>query len=268
VAEEVRLETPWGEPSDAYRVGDLSGVPIAVLLRHGPGHRIPPQALNNRANVWGFKKLGCDALLSTREGGSMKESVRPSDVVIPAQFVDLARSKASSFFDEGAVAEVSMARPFCPHLGALIEMSARGLGGDLGIHPRGTLLSIDGPHSSSRAESILYRSWGVDVIGTTLAAEARLSREAEICYASAVLVTGFDSWRDEEAPAAVEAVIAVLKANARSAVGILSEAARRVDPCRACGCRNALGSALVTLPSDVPPPVRDRLALLTEKYWT
>jgi 5'-methylthioadenosine phosphorylase len=262
--EEIRLETPWGEPSDAYVVGQLSGVPVALLARHGPGHRIPPQSLNHRANVWGFRRLGCDALLATADGASMKEALRPADVLVPDQFVDAGGPHGRSFFDEGAVALVSMAEPFCPELAAAMAAGARGAGAR--AHAAGTFLSVDGPQRSTRAESSLYRSWGVDVVGRGVAAEAKLCREAEICYAAAVLVNGFDSWRDGEA-IPVEEGIAVLKKNARTVSELLPDAVRRVEASRGCACRRALGGALVTLASDVPAPVREKLALLTERYW-
>ena len=263
-AREVRLETPWGEPSDAYLVGELSGVPVALLSRHGQGHRIPPQALNHRANVWGFKKLGCDALLAAADGASMKEDLLPADVLVPDQFVDGGGPRGSSFFDEGAVAMVSMAAPFCPELAAAMAASARGAGAT--VHAAGTFLSVEGAQLSTRAESLLHRGWGVVAVGTAVASEARLCREAEICYAAAVLVNGFDSWKDDEA-ASVESVIGVMKKNARTVSELLPDAVRRVEASRGCACRRALGGALVTLASDVPAPVREKLALLTERYW-
>ena len=262
--EEVRLETPWGEPSDGFLVGELAGVPVALLARHGPGHRIPPQSLNHRANVWGFRKLGCDALLATADGASMKEGLRPADLLVPDQFIDLGGSRVQSFFDEGAVAQVSMADPFCPELATAIAAGARGAGAT--VQAAGTFLSIEGPQRSTRAGSLLHRSWGVDAVGTAVAAEARLCREAEICYAAAVPVNGYDSWKDDEA-VSMESVIAVMKKNARTVSELLPDAVRRVEASRGCACRRTLGGALVTLASDVPAPVLEKLALLTEKYW-
>ena len=264
VSEEVRLDTPWGEPSDLFRVGTLSDVPVALLVRHGPGHRIPPQALNHRANVWGFKKLGCDALLSVSDGESLQERCRPGDLLVPDQFLDLSGAGRGSFFDEAGVAHVSMARPFCPELAAVLSAAGRGAGAE--VHPAGTILSAGGPQHATRAESLLYRSWGADASVRAAAAEAKLCREAEICYATAVLVNAFDSWSEAEAPSPASE-IALLKKNARTAMDLLAEAVKRVDASRSCRCRSALAGALVTLPADVPAPVRERLALLTEKYW-
>jgi 5'-methylthioadenosine phosphorylase len=264
VVEEMRLTTPWGEPSDAFAVGELSGIPVAILVRQGPGHRIPPQAVNHRANVWGFKKLGCDALLATTDGASTNEAIGPGGVMVPDQFIDASRAAGPSFFDEGAVALVSMADPFCPELAAAIAWGARGVGAT--VLPTGTLLAMDGPQRSTRAESALHRSWGADAVGAAAAAEAKLCREAEICYAVAVIMNRFDSWKDDETVPGEEG-IALLKNNARTVGELLPDAVRRVDAGRGCVCRGALGGALVTLPEDVPGPSRERLALLTEKYW-
>ncbi len=264
-AEEVRLSTPFGEPSDAFFTGELSGVKVAFLSRHGRVHAIPPSALNYRANVWGFKKLGCDALISASACGSMKESYRPTDIVLADQLVDQTRNRVSTFFSERCVAHVSMAHPFCPHLLDVLESCSREAGAR--VHRGGTYLAIEGPQFSTKAESFLYRSWGVDVIGMTNATEAKLCREAEICYASLGLVTDYDCWHEEEADVTVEALLAVLKQNAQAANRALASAAGRVDPSRRCPCRDALGTALVTLPADVPAGDREKLALLTERYW-
>ena len=267
-AAEVRLETPWGEPSDAFLVGELSGVPVAFLARHGRGHRIPPSSLNFRANVWGFRMLGCDALISTSACGSMKEAYRPADVVLPDQFVDMTRGRASTFFDDGCVAHVSMADPVCPALLRMLERAGRETGASL--HAGGTYLCIDGPQFSSRAESNLYRSWGVDVVGMTNATEAKLCREAEVCYASLAMVTDYDCWREGEEALSVEVLLGILKKNEKTSAVLVRAAIAAVAGLtaeRPCRCRQALGLGLVTLPEDVPPASRERLTLLTERYW-
>ncbi|HQR44724.1 MAG TPA: S-methyl-5'-thioadenosine phosphorylase [Thermoanaerobaculia bacterium] len=262
---EVRLETPFGDPSDAYLVGELSGVPVAFLARHGRQHRILPSEINYRANVWGFRALGCDALISASACGSMKEAYRPTDLVLPDQFIDRTHRRGASFFGGGCVAHVSLAHPVCPHLLETLDRTARERGAR--VHTGGTYLGIEGPQFSTRAESFLYRSWGVDVIGMTNVVEARLCREAEICYATMALVTDYDCWHEEEQAVTVEAILEVLRRNAGTANAILAEAVARIDAARRCACREALRFAVLTRREDVPEATRRRLSLLMERYW-
>ena len=263
---EARLETPFGPPSDAYLVGELAGVPVAFLARHGREHRILPSEINYRANVWGFKELGCDALVSASACGSMKESYRPTDLVLPDQFIDRTHRRVATFFGDGCVAHVSLAHPVCPHLLETLDQTARERGAR--VHAGGTYLGIEGPQFSTRAESFLYRSWGVDVIGMTNVQEARLCREAEICYATMALVTDFDCWHEDEQAVSVETILEVLRTNAGTANAILAGAVARIDPARRCACRDALRFAVLTRREDVPEPTRRRLSLLMGKYWT
>jgi 5'-methylthioadenosine phosphorylase len=262
---EVRLETPFGEPSDAYVVGDLSGAPVAFLARHGRKHRILPSEINFRANVWGFKELGCDALISASACGSMKEAYRPTDLVLPEQFVDGTHRRVATFFGDGCVAHVSLAHPVCPHLLERLDRTARERGAR--VHTGGIYLGMEGPQFSTKAESYLYRSWGVDVIGMTNVQEAKLCREAEICYATMALVTDYDCWHEEEQAVTVETILEVLRTNAGTANAILAAAVPRIDAERRCACREALKFAVLTRREDVPESTRKRLSLLMGKYW-
>jgi 5'-methylthioadenosine phosphorylase len=264
VEREERLETPFGAPSDAFVLGSLSGVPVAFLSRHARGHRITPSEINYRANVWGFKKLGCDALLSVSACGSMKLEYRPTDVVLPDQMIDRTTRRASTFFGDGLVAHVSLAHPICPSLRASLRSAAEKDGAR--VHDGGVYICIEGPHFSSLGESNLYRSWGVDVIGMTNATEAKLAREAELCYATMNLVTDYDCWHAEEEAVSVEAILEVLRKNAEAANRILAAAVTAVDAARTCACRDALRFALLTRAEDVPLATRERLQLLTAKY--
>lgn len=262
--EEIVLDTPFGAPSDAYVTGSLSGVPVVFLSRHGRGHRHTPSEINYRANIWGFRKLGCDALLSVSACGSMKEDYRPTDVVLPAQFIDRTTRRASTFFGDGCVAHVSMAHPICPRLRETLRAAASAAGAR--VHDGGTYLCMEGPQFSSLGESLLYRSFGVDIIGMTNATEAKLAREAELCYATMNLVTDYDCWNEEEQAVSVEAILSVLRANAEAANRILAAAVNAVEAARACGCREALKYAFITRAEDVPAPTRERLSLLTARY--
>lgn len=265
VEREVKIRTPFGDPSDAYVLGELSGVPVAFLPRHGRKHTRLPSELNFRANVWGFKKLGCDALISASACGSMKDAYKPTDVVLPDQFIDRTNRRVSTFFGDGCVAHVSLARPVCPHLLDVLGDAAQETG-QL-AHKGGTYLGMEGPQFSTRAESFLYRSWGVDVIGMTNVQEAKLCREAEICYASMALVTDYDCWHETEEAVTVDAILATLRKNAGTANAMLAKAVTRVSVGRACACREALRFAVLTRPQDVPARTKKRLSLLVSKYW-
>jgi 5'-methylthioadenosine phosphorylase len=263
VTGEIRIRTPFGAPSDSYFLGTLSSVPVAFLARHGRGHHLLPTEVNYRANVWGLKSLGCSWVISASACGSMKESYKPTDIVLPDQFIDLTKHRASTFFGEGCVGHVSFSHPVSTAL--LDALEAAGKAEKAVVHRGGTYVCMEGPQFSTTAESLLYRSWGVDVIGMTNATEAKLCREAGIAYASACLVTDYDCWHEEEGPVSVEAVLAVLKANAATANRVLANAVGRLDPARPSDCADALAFAILTHPERVPARTRQRLALFTQK---
>jgi 5'-methylthioadenosine phosphorylase len=259
-AREERVSTPFGEPSDLFRMGRVGGREVAFLARHGRGHRILPTEINFRANIYGFKALGVERLISVSAVGSMKEALRPLDVVLPDQFIDGTRQRPSTFFGGGLVAHVSLADPTCPVLGAALAEAASSCGARL--HRGGTYLCIEGPQFSTRAESRLYRSWGVDVIGMTNMQEVKLAREAEICYATVAMVTDYDCWKVDEAPVTVEEVVARLNDNARTAQEIVLRTAPALPAERACACADALANAILTDRASVPPETRERLRLI------
>ncbi len=261
---EERLDTPFGKPSDAYMTGTLSGVPVAFLSRHGRGHRLAPTEINYRANVCGFKMLGCDALLSASACGSLRAELAPRQAVIPDQFIDRTRHREDTFFGDGIVAHAGLADPVCPSLSAALEDGARR--GGLRVRRGGTYVCMEGPQFSTRAESHLYRSWGADVIGMTNLTEARLAREAELCYASLALVTDYDCWHEAEEDVTVEAILSILAENAAAARRSLAETVARVDPTRACGCRDAMRFAIITDRSAIPGAARERLRAIVGRY--
>lgn len=261
---EESVETPFGEPSDVYLTGRVSGVPVAFLARHGRGHRFAPGEINYRANIFGFKLLGCDALLSASAVGSLREEWAPTQVILPTQFIDRTRRREDTFFGGGLVAHVSLADPVCGPLADTLEQSLRQ--GGARVARGGTYVCLEGPPFSTRAESNLYRSWGADVIGMTNLTEAKLAREAEICYATMALVTDYDCWREGTEAVTVESVIRVLAANAATAERALLDAVGRLDARRACGCRDALRNALITDPARVPEAVKERLRPLVGRY--
>ena len=261
---EERVETPFGAPSDAYAVGRLDGVPVAFLARHGRGHRLSPSEINYRANICGFKLLGCDAILSASAVGSLKEEHAPGKAVIPDQFIDRTRRRNDTFFGGGVVAHATFADPVCPAAASALEAAAAE--GGLSARRGGTYVCIEGPAFSTRSESRLYRSWGADIIGMTNLTEARLAREAEICYASLGLVTDYDSWRESTEPVAVEAILAILRQNAQAARRTTRAAVRRLDAGRACGCRNAMRDAILTDRSAIGVAERERLAPIVGRY--
>jgi 5'-methylthioadenosine phosphorylase len=261
---EQRLETPFGAPSDSYFTGTLGGIPVAFFSRHARGHRYSPTEINYRANVCGFKMLGCDALLSASAVGSLKEEYPPRHAVIPDQFIDRTRHRADTFFDRGVVAHAGLADPVCPALAAALEASAREA--NLSVHAGGTYVCMEGPQFSTRAESNLYRSWGGDVIGMTNLTEARLAREAEICYASLALVTDYDCWREATEPVSVEAVLGVLSENAAAARSTMRGAVGRIAPDRRCGCRDAMRFGILTDRKAIPEEARARLAPIAGRY--
>ena len=261
---EERLETPFGSPSGPYFTGLLNGVPVAFLSRHGRGHRLVPTEINYRANVCGFKMLGCDALLSASACGSLREELAPRHAVVPDQFIDRTRHRADTFFGEGIVAHVGFADPVCPALSDVLEASGRRAG--LTVHRGGIYVCMEGPQFSTRAESNLYRSWGADVIGMTNLTEARLAREAEICYASLAFVTDYDCWREATDDVSVEAILAILRENSAAARRALEEAVARIDSDRACACREAMRYGILTDRDAIPGGVRERLRPVIGRY--
>jgi len=262
--EEVRLTTPFGDPSGPYLLGTLRGKRVAFLARHGIGHRLSPSELNYRANIFGFKMLGVEYLLSASAVGSLKEEYKPLDIVIPDQFFDRTKGRISTFFGNGLVAHVGFAHPFCRNLSRLATDAGTGSGAT--IHVGGTYVCMEGPQFSTLAESRLYRSWGMDIIGMTNLQEAKLAREAEICYTTIALVTDYDCWHPEHDSVTVEMVIANLVQNAKTAQFIIAGAVERLPFERTCECATALKFALITRPDAVPPQTRKDLAPLVSKY--
>jgi len=262
--EERTIETPWGAPSEAYVVGQLAGKEVAFLARHGRGHRISPSELNFRANIYGFKVLGVERILSLSAVGSLKEEHKPLDFVIPDQFVDRTRGRVSTFFGEGLVAHISFAHPICSQLArtALAAAHEAGVSAKLG----GTYLCMEGPAFSTLAESNLYRSWGMDVIGMTNLQEAKLAREAEICYVTIAMVTDYDCWHPDHDAVTVTDIIANLTANAANASKVVAAAVRGMPDTRDCKCGSALAHALITDRTKIPPATREKLELLVGKY--
>jgi 5'-methylthioadenosine phosphorylase len=258
-ARDVRLRTPFGDPSAPFRVGVLEGRRVAFLARHGLGHRLLPSEINFRANLYGLKMLGVERVFSASAVGSMKEEIRPLDVVVPDQMIDRTLGRPRTFFGGGVAAHVAMADPFCAELRWILIAAARNSGAR--VHEGGAYVCIEGPQFSTRAESQVYRSWGVSVIGMTNQPEARLAREAELCYATLALVTDYDCWHRGEEDVSVEAVLDNLRRNADTAVAALRAAVRGVPARRSCSCASALSSAVITRPP-FPPAVRRRLALL------
>ena len=262
---DVRVDTPFGPPSDAIRVGRLEGRPVAFLARHGVQHRLLPSEINYRANIYAFKKLGVTRIIAASAVGSMREDVHPRDVVIPDQFIDRTRQRASTFFGDGLVAHISFADPICPEMKRFLHHAASRTGG--GVHDGGVYLCMEGPAFSTRAESNLYRSWGVDVIGMTNLQEAKLAREAELCYATLALVTDYDCWHEEEEDVSVEALLENLRANSERAATIVRDVVRSLPEGRtSCDCGEALKSAIITPKEAVPPETRERLRLIVGRY--
>ena len=262
--EEVRLETPWGNPSDAYIVGRLSGKPVAFLARHGRGHKLSPSELNFRANIWGMKKLGVERIVSLSAVGSLKEEHQPQDFVIPDQFFDRTRGRASTFFGDGLVAHVSFAHPICPQLAGLVTEACEKSG--VSVKAGGTYLCMEGPAFSTVAESNVYRSWGMDVIGMTNLQEAKLAREAELCYVTVAMVTDYDCWHPDHDAVTVNEIIATLHKNADHAAKVVAATVAAMPAAKSCKCGSALAHALITDRNAVPDKTKKKLELLVGKY--
>jgi 5'-methylthioadenosine phosphorylase len=262
--EEVNVNTPFGKPSDTIVIGRLGGVGIAFLPRHGKGHRILPSELPSRANIYALKSLGVEHIIAICSAGSFKEEIKPGDLLIPDQLIDRTRGRVSTFFGEGVVVHVSFADPFCPQLSQILYQSAREAGAT--VHPKGTFVIMEGPAFSTRAESRLYKSWGADIIGMTALPEAKLAREAEICYAVIGCVTDYDSWHERHEAVTVEVILNILHKNVDTAKKIIKLAVGRIPEGRDCQCATALKTAIVTAPELIPAAQKKKLDLLIGKY--
>jgi len=261
---EVRLKTPFGKPSEAYVVGTLEGRNVAFLARHGRGHRILPTELNFRANIHGFKQLGVERILSISAVGSLKEEHKPLDFVIPEQFFDRTRHRIDTFFGNGIVAHIAFADPICPELARVVETACKtaGVTGKRG----GTYLCMEGPQFSTRAESNVYRSWNMDVIGMTNLQEAKLAREAEICYVTIAMVTDYDCWHPRHDSVTVDQVVAVLVKNAEDATRVIRQTVAAMPSGRDCKCGSALAHAILTDRDKISAATRQKLKLILDKY--
>jgi 5'-methylthioadenosine phosphorylase len=264
VVDEVAVETPFGPPSDKYVIGELAGARVAFLPRHGRAHSILPGELNFRANIFGFKALGVQRVVSISAVGSMKEGIEPLHIVLPDQFIDRTRGRTETFFGRGIVAHVSLADPVCPELHAALKDATARCG--VKVWPNGTYVCIEGPTFSTRAESHLYRSWGVSVIGMTNLPEAKLAREAELCYATMALVTDYDCWHEEEEPVSGEMVLENLMRNVETAQQAVAALVSTLPARRGCSCGDALRTSLVTPLAEVPAHVRQELDIIIGKY--
>ena len=261
---EVRVETPFGDPSDALVVGALAGRSVAFLPRHGRGHRILPSELNFRANIWALKSLGVKWILSVSAVGSLKEELAPTHLVTPDQFIDRTFGRQGTFFGDGLVAHVGFAHPVCRHVRRVLTESARANGAT--VHDGGTYVCMEGPQFSTLAESKLYRSWGADLVGMTNLQEAKLAREAEICYATLALVTDYDCWHPDHDAVTVDQVVAVLQKNSAMAKAVLKTAVEQFPVPRDCECESALRYAIMTAPSLIPEKAKKDLAPIVGRY--
>ncbi|MGQ9617375.1 MAG: S-methyl-5'-thioadenosine phosphorylase [Candidatus Aminicenantia bacterium] len=260
---EVKINTPFGEPSDSYFTGELEGRKVAFLSRHGRGHRFLPSEVNFRANIYGFKMLGAGRIISASAVGSMKENIRPMDVVIIDQFIDRTFRRINTFFGNGVAGHISFAHPICSEISSYLIKACKNLG--ISFHPKGTYICIEGPAFSTKAESLLYRSWGVDVIGMTNVTEAKLAREAGLCYATIALVTDYDCWHEEEEPVTVEMVLNYLKKNTENAKKIIKETIKSLPAKREkCDCSTAPKYAVITDKNLISEEMKDKLKYILE----
>jgi 5'-methylthioadenosine phosphorylase len=261
---EIELNTPFGKPSDAYIQGRLADSEIVFLPRHGTGHRWLPTEVNFRANIFGMKKLGVDRIISVSAVGSLQERIAPGHVVVPDQFIDRTTQRPSTFFGRGIVAHVGFADPFCKQVSAALVAAAGQESAQ--VHAGGTYVCMEGPQFSTRAESELYRSWGAAVIGMTNLQEAKLAREAEICFGTLALATDYDCWNDAAGDVEIEQVLVVLQKNVQLAQRIIARAVRSLSPSRACGCGSALKDAIITDRASIPEEIRAELEPIIGKY--
>ena len=261
---EVALDTPFGKPSDSYMVGSLAGRKVAFLARHGRGHRLMPSELNFRANIHGMKQLGVERILSVSAVGSLKQEHAPLDFVLPNQFYDRTKLRISTFFGDGIVAHVAFGDPICEHSAKIVHDACKraGVNAKLG----GTYICIEGPQFSTKAESNLYRSWGMDVIGMTNLQEAKLAREAELCYVTVAMVTDYDCWHPHHDEVTVDQIVAVLLKNAENACNVVREAVEAMPKERSCKCGSALASAIITSKDAIPAATKEKLKLIIGKY--
>jgi 5'-methylthioadenosine phosphorylase len=262
--EEHTLQTPFGEPSGPFVIGTLRGKRVAFLARHGAGHRILPSELNFRANIYGFKVLGVERILSASAVGSLKHEYKPLDIVVPDQLFDRTQGRVSTFFGRGLVAHVAFAHPLCADLSTIAADAAEAVGAT--VHRGGTYVNIEGPQFSTLAESRLYRSWGMDVIGMTNLQEAKLAREAEICYATLALVTDYDCWHPDHDSVTVDLIVANLTQNAATATRTIAGAVERTSSQRTCACKDALATAIITQAAFIPEQTKQDLRPIIGKY--
>ncbi len=262
--QEVRLTTPFGAPSGAYIIGTLHKVRVAFLARHGRGHIISPTELNSRANIWGFKMLGVEYLISSSACGSLREGIHPGDIVIPDQLFDRTRNRPLTFFGEGIVVHIGMAEPFCPYLSSVLYRATSATGQK--VHRGGNFVVIEGPRFSTKAESQVFRQWGMDIIGMTAIPEANLAREAEMSYATIAHVTDYDVWHETEEPVTVEMIVQTLMRNAEVVKAAIVNAVVMLADAPPSPQKDALRDAIVTAPEKIPPQTRKKLALLLNKY--
>jgi len=262
--EEVDIKTPFDKPSDAITIGKLEGVGIAFLPRHGRGHTISPTDVPVRANIYALKSLGVEHIIAVNAVGSFKEEIKPGDLVIPDQIIDRTRSRVNSFFDGGIVVHIPFAEPFCPVLSQIVYQAANEVGAS--VRPKGTYVVMEGAAFSTRAESRLYRSWGADIIGMTALPEAKLAREAEICYAIIGCVSDYDSWHHEKEPVTVDVILKIQHQNIDTARQIIKLAVSRIPQRRDCECATALKTAFVTAPEFIPAEQKKKLDLIIDKY--
>ncbi len=261
---ETMIRTPFGRPSDVVVTGTIAGTPVAFLSRHGRGHRVNPTGINYRANLYALKSLGVQRVISVSAVGSMREAIKPGEVVLPDQFIDMTKRRDSTFFDQGIVAHVAFAEPICRSLSDSLARAAQTVGATL--HRGGTYICIEGPQFSTRAESLLYRSWEVDVIGMTNMPEAKLAREAELCYATVALVTDYDCWHETEECVTVEGILETLHRNVSLAKQLLRKVIPDLGAASTCGCNEALRNAIVTPPARIGSAARKRVGLLIDRY--
>jgi len=260
----VSLKTPFGDPSDSFIVGRLDGVKVTFLPRHGKGHRIQPSSLNFRANIYGMKLLGVQWIIGVSAVGSMKESIHPGDMVIPNQFIDQTKGRSNTFFSDGIVGHISFADPICPVLSQILFEAGKEVGAT--VHKDGTYICIEGPQFSTRAESNLYRAWGVDIIGMTNLPEARLAREAEICYATIAFATDYDCWHQEAGDVSIGDVLRILAQSTKTAKSAIRYAVKHLPEKRECLCAHALKYALITGKKFIHEKTRKDLEPIIGKY--
>jgi 5'-methylthioadenosine phosphorylase len=263
-SKEIRVKTPFGDPSESIVTGTLEGKRVAFLARHGRGHRILPTEINFRANIYALKLLGVDRIISVSAVGSLKEELAPGEFLVADQFVDRTKNRITTFFGGGLVAHVTFDKPTCPQVSRLLADACVHCG--VKVHRKGTYVCMEGPQFSTRAESNLYRSWGADVIGMTNLQEAKLAREAEICYATVAMITDYDCWHEGHDAVTVEQVVKVLTTNADNAAKVIRQAVALMPKQATCKCGSALAHAIMTDPAKIPQATRQKLALLVDKY--